>query len=133
MATWEASLEPGARAPTARRRSHREQRFLKIRRYVLDRLDQPLNVAGVADAVGISRVYLHRLFKEFEGESPQTWIQRHRMSLATELLQSGDLTVQEVAHALGLDDPYAFSRSFKRCTGFPPSEVLRRARGLRGQ
>ena len=109
------------------RRSRREEQFLRVRRYVLNHLAEPLTVAGVARKMGISRVYLHRLFKEFESESPQAWIQRHRMSLATELLQNGGQTVQEVAYALGVDDPYAFSRSFKRCTGFPPSHVLRRA------
>ena len=107
-------------------RPRREQQFLRIRRYVLDRLEQPLTVHGVARGVGISRVYLHRLFKEFEGESPQAWIQRHRMSLAAELLQSGGQTVQEVAYTLGWADPYAFSRSFKRVTGVPPSRIVGR-------
>ncbi|HUT32553.1 MAG TPA: AraC family transcriptional regulator [Planctomycetota bacterium] len=107
-------------------RSRREEQFLRIRRYVLDRLAQPLTVSRVAREVGISRVYLHRLFREFEGESPQTWIQRHRMSLAAELLQSGGQTVQEVAYTLGWADPYAFSRSFKRVTGVPPSQMIRR-------
>jgi len=107
------------------RRSRREEQFLRIRRYVLDRLGRRLTVSGVARAVGISRVYVHRLFREFEGESPRTWIQRHRMSLAAELLQGGARTVREVAHALGWEDPYAFSRSFKQATGVPPSQMLR--------
>ena len=93
---------------------------------MLDRLEHPLTVSGVAREVGISRVYLHRLFREFEGESPQTWIQRHRMSLAAELLQRGGQTVRDVALALGWEDPYAFSRCFKRVTGVPPSRMLRR-------
>lgn len=113
-------------------RSRRERQFLRIRRYVLDRLEQPLTVKGVARGVGVSRVYVHRLFREFEAESPQTWIRRHRMSLAAELLQSGERSVKEVAYALGWDDPYAFSRSFKRVTGVSPSQITGRKRGSRG-
>lgn len=126
----EALLLQAARASRERLVPHsrREEQFLRVRRYMLDRLDQPLTVGGVALAERISRVYLHRLFKEFEGESPQIWIQRHRMSLAAELLQSGAQTVGEVAHALGWADPYAFSRSFKRVMGMPPSQMLRRRR-----
>ena len=124
----EALLLQAAQAARERSdpRSRREEQFLRVRRYVLDRLGKPLTVRGVAQSVGISRVYLHRLFREFEGESPQAWIQRHRMALATELLQSGGHSVQEVAYALGWADPYSFSRSFKRVMGVPPSHIAGR-------
>jgi len=105
------------------RHPRREEQFLRVRRYILDRLEQPLTVHGVAQDVGLSRVYLHRLFREFEGESPQVWIQRQRLSLAAELLQSGGRSVKEVAYALGWGDPYSFSRTFKRIKGIPPSQA----------
>jgi AraC-like DNA-binding protein len=107
-------------------RSLREQQFLRIRRHILDNLEQPLTVGGVAREVGVSRVYVHRLFREFEGESPRSWISRHRMSLATELLQSGEHSVKEVAYELNWNDPYVFSRSFKLVTGASPSEIIGR-------
>ncbi len=110
------------------RRSRREEQFLRVRRYVLDHLAEPLTVAGVAREMGISRVYLHRLFREYEGQPPQIWIQRHRMSHAASMLQEGGRTVQDVAFALGWDDPYAFSRSFKHVMGVPPSRMFRGAR-----
>jgi len=108
------------------RRSRREEQFLRVRRYVLDHLAEPLCVTGLAREMGISRVYLHRLFREYEGEPPQIWIQRHRMSYAASMLQDGERSVKDVAAALGWDDPYAFSRSFKHFMGVPPSQMLRR-------
>lgn len=108
------------------RHSRRERQFLRARRYVLDRLAEPLTVSGVARAVGVSREYLHRLFRQYEGEPPQTWIQRHRIAYAANLLQGQGRSVKQVARALGWDDPYAFSRAFKRVTGVPPSQMLRR-------
>ena len=124
----EAMLLKAARACREHtgRRSRREEQFLRARRYVLDRLAEPLTVTGVAREMGISRVYLHRLFREYEGEPPQIWIQRHRMSYAAELLQGGGRPVKDVARALDWDDPYAFSRSFKHFMGVPPSRMLRR-------
>ena len=110
-------------------RSRREQQFLRARRYVLDRLREPLTVAEVARAMGFSREYLHRLFRTYEGQPPQVWIQQNRMTYATSLLQSEGRSVKQVALAMGWDDPYAFSRSFKRFMGVPPSEILRRAKG----
>jgi len=125
----EAILLQAARAcrEHASRRSRREEQFLRVRRYVLDHLAEPLTVTGVAREMGISRVYLHRLFREYEGQPPQIWIQRHRMSYAASMLQDGGRSVKDVAFALGWDDPYAFSRSFKHVMGVPPSRMLRRA------
>jgi AraC-like DNA-binding protein len=105
--------------------TRREQQFRRIRRYILEHLDQPLTVTDVARQAGISRVYLHGLFRELAGEPPKSWILRHRMSLAEARLQTAGQTVQEVAYSLGLD-PAAFSRAFKRVTGVSPSRILRR-------
>jgi AraC-like DNA-binding protein len=107
-----------------RRLSRREAAFLRARRHILEHAAAPLTAAGVAAAAGISRAYLARVFAEFAGEPPLAYIQRQRMAVATERLQTGAQTVQQVAYSLGFSDPLSFSRTFKRVTGRPPSTLL---------
>jgi AraC-like DNA-binding protein len=45
------------------------------------------------------------------------------------MLLDGDSPVAEVARTVGYDDPYHFSRVFKRVKGRPPSEFRRLTRG----
>jgi len=44
-------------------------------------------------------------------------------TLATELLQTAQLTIGEVAYRLGYSDPVAFTHAFTRWTGTPPSRL----------
>lgn len=115
----EACLDNEAKIP------RREQLFLQARRHIQANLHQPLTTSSVAGSLHISRAYLARIFAEFAREAPLAYIQRQRMAMAAEKLQNSAETVQEVAYAMGFDDPLAFSRSFRRVMGEPPSRFLR--------
>jgi len=43
------------------------------------------------------------------------------MALACRLLDRGDAEVRQVAEQLGYDDPYYFSRLFRKVVGMAPS------------
>jgi len=47
------------------------------------------------------------------------------MQRAGELLQTGNLSVKEVAAMMGYDDPFYFSRRFKSAHGIAPLEYRR--------
>lgn len=68
---------------TAGRRSWREEQFLRARRYVPDRLAEPLTVGGVARDMGISRGYVHRLFREYEGEDRSAKVRHSSVAAET--------------------------------------------------
>ena len=48
---------------------------------------------------------------------------------ACELLDQTELTVQEIAVAIGYDDPYYFSRIFKKIQGVSPSAYRQSVKG----
>ena len=51
-----------------------------------------------------------------------------RMDRAKQLLLAGELSVAQVADAVGFADPYHFSRVFRQHEGMPPTEYRAQAR-----
>ena len=63
-----------------------------------------------------------RLFKRETGESLFQYLVRFRLEKAAGLLLQEDLPVREVAARVGIDDPFYFTRMFKKKYGVSPSE-----------
>ena len=82
----------------------------------------PIRVSDIADYVGISRGYLHKLFLELLSQSPQDYLIRCRMTRGAELLSVTELSIEEIALSCGYTDPLAFSKIFKRKTGMTPRQ-----------
>ena len=62
--------------------------------------------------------YICRLFKRYSHHTPWQYVLRLKMRDAAQRLQSQQIRVSQVAYEFGFDDPFQFSRTFKRlCTG----------------
>lgn len=97
--------------------------FLRARQRVLDTLESRPTTEALARELGVSRVYLNRIFRERAGETLFQFQQRHQMMRATEWLQQG-LSVKETASRLNWPDPGSFSKAFSRVQGKPPGSVF---------
>ncbi len=53
------------------------------------------------------------VFKEQTGMPPTKYILRLRMASAAELLTSTDLSVKQISHMCGYNDPHFFSKVFR--------------------
>ncbi len=82
----------------------------------------------VADAAGISEVYLRKLFLKQLGTTPKQYILDRRLEWAKQLLRSGAHSVTEVAEECGFSGVYHFCRIFKEKTGYTPKEYTRQNR-----
>ena len=80
-----------------------------------------VSIERVARTLGMSRQTLYRRLRE-EGTSFEEIIEAKRRQLAIRYIGLDRLPVKAVAYRLGFSDPAAFSRAFKRWTGFSPSE-----------
>lgn len=80
----------------------------------------PLRVEDLAAEVGMSRSAFVERFTDVVGVGPRRYMLTHRIELATQMVQETDLSVAEIAHRVGYDAPEAFSRAFKRETGYAP-------------
>lgn len=64
---------------------------------------------------------LCRLFQHYSQTSPHQFLLRLRINLAVDLLLGTSLLVKQVAEQVGFDDPFHFSRVFKKLQGVAPA------------
>lgn len=106
----------GGLAPWAERR---------VRDYLHAHFARDTSLAELAGLVGLSPFHFTRMFKQSTGVSPYVYLRRLRAEHARELLLMDDLTVIEIALAVGYDTPQAFARMFRADTGMSPSQWRR--------
>ena len=94
----------------------------QARQYALLHLAEPLDTDRLCRAVNCSRATLARLFRRGMQTSPASWLADMRIAQARRLLRSTALSVQQIGHRVGIDDPYYFSRVFRRKTGVSPRQ-----------
>lgn len=100
-----------------------EKLIERVTKYISENLDNPeLNVAKIAEEIGISRVHLYRKLKELTNQSTRDFVRNIRLKQAADLLASKNLSVTEVTYATGFSHVSKFSSSFKACYGCSPKE-----------
>jgi AraC family transcriptional regulator, transcriptional activator of pobA len=81
---------------------------------------EPISLADVAAAVGLSAGHLTTVVGRKTGRTVQRWIAERRMAEARRLLVETDLTVEAVGARVGFRDPGYFIRAFRRSHGVTP-------------
>jgi AraC-like DNA-binding protein len=84
-------------------------------------------VTDLADQLGMAETTFREAFARTMGTTPRRYLEERRIEQAARALVETDGRISEIASALGYDDPYHFSRAFKRVTGTPPREYRTRA------
>jgi AraC family transcriptional activator FtrA len=92
------------------------------------RLDKPLAVGALAARAAMSERTFLRRFQESVGISPIEWLQRERMYRARELLESANVTLNDVAEQCGYRSLETFRTAFKRIVGTSPAAYRARFR-----
>ncbi|QYR20579.1 AraC family transcriptional regulator [Paenibacillus sp. sptzw28] len=94
----------------------------QIIRYLSTQYAEPVTIERMADSLGYNRAYLSRLFKQRTGLTPVTFLLKLRIDKARLLLRERpELTIEQIAASVGLQDPLYFSKQFRRFYGLPPS------------
>nr|WP_288834590.1 substrate-binding domain-containing protein [uncultured Flavobacterium sp.] len=101
-----------------------EQDFLKKLNELIEKnLDNSAyTVEDLAKNLAISRVQLYRKVKAILGISISDHINNIRLEKSKEFLKKSDLTISEIAYAVGFSTPNYFSTSFKNKFGISPKE-----------
>lgn len=94
-----------------------------IMTYMENNYAKDISIEQLATLYYVSPTYLSKIFKDLTGFSPINYLIQIRLKKAHELLTTDDLTVKEVAKAVGYEDAYHFSKSFKKHFGTSPSLV----------
>jgi len=98
-----------------------EENFLKLRR-----------TEEAAHELGMAPETLCRLFQHYSRTTPHQFVLRLRINLAVDLLLGTSLLVKQVAEQVGFEDPFHFSRTFKKLQGVSPNAFQRLHRRAAG-
>ncbi|MGY6708426.1 MAG: helix-turn-helix domain-containing protein [Rhizobiaceae bacterium] len=88
-------------------------------------------IAQYAEALGISADRLHAICTTGIGKPPKALVSERLAQEAVQRMERSSITIQQLGHSLGFNDPAHFSSFFKRMTGMAPSryrELMARSR-----
>jgi len=92
---------------------------------------EAVTLAQLTAYMGYGHSRFAQLFRSHTGRTPMDWLAEYRVSRACELLSKGDLTIRQVAAAVGFTDPGFFTRTFRHRTGQTPTDFQKGARPRR--
>ncbi len=82
-------------------------------------------VEDIAWKLGLSAEHFIRIFKSEMNITPHQYSVRLRVQDAATRLVSSEKTIGKIASELAFENQFHFSRVFKKCTGFSPTEYRR--------
>ena len=98
-----------------------ERHLLRARDLADARYAEPIGVAAMADAAGLSQAHFTRAFRDAFGVTPHGYLLTRRLERAAALLRDTDHTVADVCMEVGLTSVGSFTTSFKRMFGSTPT------------
>ncbi|BFM07731.1 helix-turn-helix domain-containing protein [Halioxenophilus aromaticivorans] len=105
----------------ARDETNLDGKLVQACQYIGANLAQNLSVNDIASVCNLSATRFSHIFKDKLGVSPIMWRNEYRLAKACSLLSQSQLTIGEVAQAIGYDDQMYFSKLFKKRLGYSPS------------
>lgn len=97
----------------------------RIKEFVDAHISRGIAISELASLVGLSPFHFIRAFKRSVGLSPYQYVLSERISLAKEMLSRRDLSIADVALAVGFSDASQLNRVFLKLTGITPSGFRR--------
>jgi transcriptional regulator GlxA family with amidase domain len=99
------------------------------RAWAVERLGEPLTLAGLATHARMSVRTFTRRFREETGTSPQQWLAAQRLALARQLLESTDHPVDRIATDAGFGTAASLRGQLRASIGVSPLTYRRTYRG----
>ena len=103
-------------------------RVRKALEYLSEHYSDEFNLGRVAEASGLSKYHLDRVFKYSTGLSPSRYVTNLRLDKAKHLLVSSPRPIADIAVGLGFSDQSHFTHVFKRFIGVTPKAYRRSAK-----
>lgn len=102
----------------------------KAKEYVSGHLTERIMLSDVASHVNVSPSYLSSVFKKTHHQNFIDYINSRKMELACSMIRENQYRIYEICYQLGYENPYYFTRTFRRHIGMTPSEYQARQRGV---
>jgi len=92
--------------------------------YMQQHFDQKIEVDKISRHVGLSPTIFFRKFKMSTGYTPIAYLNFIKTQKAIQLIHTKQYTISEIGSKVGIDDPYYFSRLFKKQMGVSPKQYM---------
>jgi transcriptional regulator GlxA family with amidase domain len=93
----------------------------RLQLWLSENLHRELSLEELAQQACMSTRTLNRKFKDQTGEPPMTWLIKARVRRAQSLLESSDMSVEQIAAATGFGSSTALRDNFRKNVGMSPS------------
>jgi AraC-like DNA-binding protein len=97
--------------------------FERALQYIEANLALPLRVADLASAAGCSARQLSRAFRQQSGKLPHDYVIERRVKRASSLIDAGQLSLAQVAAAVGFADQSQMTKMFRKLLGTTPGRL----------
>lgn len=88
--------------------------------YIEQHYQEEIAVEDIAAFCGLNRSYFGKVFREVMGKTPQEFLIHYRITKACQLLKSTQMSIKDIAIAVGYPNQLHFSRAFHNAIGTSP-------------
>ena len=107
-----------------------EWRLRRVVAYIEANIAEPISLADLAAAAGMSRMYFASQFRAATGLRPHEYVLRKRIERAQDLLSCSAGALVEIALSVGFQTQAHFTTVFKKVVGVTPRRWRRQPRPL---
>jgi len=90
--------------------------------YMQEQIDNNISLNDLSSHFNYSTSRFSNLFKHKTGYAPIDYFIQMKMQKASQQLDFTDRSIKDIAISLGFDDPYYFSRRFRKVIGMSPAK-----------
>lgn len=112
--------EQGERLRALALRNSHTNRISQVLHYLQTHVEEPLDLATLAELVNMSQSTLHHTFRAVTNSSPLQYLKQIRLHRARLLMLNDGLGAAEAARRVGYGSDSQFSREYRRLFGAPP-------------
>lgn len=102
--------------------THHDEQIIKIQEWLQQNYQRDVQLQHLAKQFDISVRSFNRRFRLAAGKTPLHYLQEVRLEQAKSLLKQSNLSIAEIAFAVGYQDTSYFSSLFKRANTITPNE-----------
>lgn len=103
----------------------------QIKQFILDNSQKNISLETLSNQVGLSPIYISKMFKEELGINYIDFLTECRIEKAKKLLADSDKSIKEISLEVGYHEPNYFSKVFKKMCNVTPREYRKTLLGLK--
>jgi transcriptional regulator GlxA family with amidase domain len=105
---------------------HEDAAIRPCQAWLAEHYDHPDAVREAVVRSGLPKRTFDRRFRAATGYAPLAYVQSIRIEEAKQLLETGEVPIEEIARQVGYEDTASFRRLFRRLVGMTPGDYRRK-------